>query len=317
MTQGAMACCLLVAVVVGVLAWCTTGLLVVGFFPLAQSLVLLRWGQGIRAKTTLLVTVLLLGLFLIDRNHGNPGVVGTDGSSMVLLVAYSIAIPAFSVLSLWWWDVVVELENARQAESELSATRERLRLANDLHDLQGHHLQVVALQLELTERLLEAKSDAGMEHLREARRTVATAQRETRDLATKMRPVNIEHELENAAELLRVAGADVTLTFTQALADLPNEISEVLAPVVRETTTNVLRHGGGKRAEIGLERTDSLWEYSITNDVPQSSPVRNDGSGLASIKQRVSNVGGDVLISSDRNTYSVTVRIPLTKADAS
>ncbi len=76
------------------------------------------------------------------------------------------AVPAMTVMSLWWWDVLIALDRARASEARLAATQERLRVATDVHDLQGHHLQVIALQLELAERLMEVDPDAALEQLR-------------------------------------------------------------------------------------------------------------------------------------------------------
>lgn len=306
------------AVTLGVLTWFSIGLVVASIVPVAQVLVMLRWPTGVRARLALGLTVVLVVLAILGYRH-NPEALNANassGSTFVLLLAYAAIIPGFTVFSLWWWDIVVELDQARLAEGELAATRERLRLANDIHDLQGHHLQVVALQLELAERVLALDKDAGLEQVHEARRTVATAQAETRNLAERMRPVNLRNELENAAELLRVAGANVTLKMSPDLDSAPNE---VLAPVIRETTTNALRHGGGKKVDLALEFEHNEWRYSMKNDVHGGNELEgpewgwSNGSGLASIKQRVSEHQGQVAVDVSETTYTVTVVLPHTK----
>ncbi len=65
-------------------------------------------------------------------------------------------------------------------------------MATDVHDLQGHHLQVVALQLELAERLLPDDPEAGMQQLHAARISVDEARQGTRDLAMRFRSVRSE-----------------------------------------------------------------------------------------------------------------------------
>lgn len=57
--------------------------------------------------------------------------------------------------SRWWWKIVVRLERHRQTAAELAVTQERLRFASDLHDILGHHLQVISLKSELAARLME------------------------------------------------------------------------------------------------------------------------------------------------------------------
>src|SRR5690606_30488530 len=102
---------------------------------------------------------------------------------------FAVSLPVMGVLSLWRSDVLIALDRARVAEARLGATQERLRVATDVHDLQGHHLQVIALQLELTERLLAKDPDAALEQLRLARTSVADARQGTRDLAMRFRGV--------------------------------------------------------------------------------------------------------------------------------
>lgn len=301
------------ALALGVLTWISIGLVVASIVPVAQVLVMLRWPTGVRSRFALGLTAVLVALAILDYHH-NLGAPSADApTTFILLLAYAAIIPGFTVFSLWWWDIVVELDQARLAEGELAATRERLRLANDIHDLQGHHLQVVALQLELAERVLALDQAAGLEHVHEARRTVATAQAETRNLAERMRPVNLRNELENAAELLRVAGAEVTLRIAPNLATAP---SEVLAPVIRETTTNALRHGGGKKVDVALDFEHDQWQYAMKNDVDCSNTSENlerqwsNGSGLASIKQRVRENNGQVAVEGTDTTHTVTVVLP-------
>ncbi|WP_019148580.1 sensor histidine kinase [Timonella senegalensis] len=301
------------AVALGVLTWISIGLVVASIVPVAQVLVMLRWSTGVRSRFALGLTAVLVALAILDYRH-NLGALNADApTTFILLLAYAAIIPGFTVFSLWWWDIVVELDQARLAEGELAATRERLRLANDIHDLQGHHLQVVALQLELAERVLALDQAAGLEHVHEARRTVATAQAETRNLAERMRPVNLRNELENAAELLRVAGAEVTMRIAPNVATAP---SEVLAPVIRETTTNALRHGGGKKVDVALDFEHDQWQYAMKNDVDCSNTSENlerqwsNGSGLASIKQRVREHNGQVAVEGTDTTHTVTVVLP-------
>ncbi len=148
--------------------------------------------------------------------------------------------------SLWWWDIVRELDRARRAEGRLAAAQERLRLAGDLHDLQGHHLQVIALQLELAEKMMPRDPDAAIDQVRAARASVDDARRGTRDLAARFRGVPLPDELANAADVLRAAGLTVDLLLVDTAA--VHAPADVLGPVVRESTTNVLKHGGGVSA---------------------------------------------------------------------
>ncbi len=209
--------------------------------------------------------------------------------------------------SLWWWDIVRELDRARRAEGRLAAAQERLRLAGDLHDLQGHHLQVIALQLELAEKMMGRDPDAAVEQVRAARASVDEARRGTRDLAARFRGVPLPDELANAADLLRAAGLTVDLLVDTEADRAP---ADVLGPVVRESTTNVLKHGGGVSASLSLARHEGAWVLVVENDSRGAASPVGDGAGLSGIAERVGSVGGTVDATRLGDRFRVTVRVP-------
>lgn len=299
-----------VSVVFAVTAGMLSGLWVVGVLPVVQSLMLLNWPRGVRMRLVLAAMVLMTGLWFIDLRALTSDE-GTVDQNWWALGFFSIALPVMTVSSLWWWDVLATLDRARAAESRLGATQERLRVATDVHDLQGHHLQVIALQLELSERLLGKDPDAALEQLRLARASVAEARQGTRDLAMRFRGVALPDEIANAVDLLRAAGTTADATVDAGGDQAP---ASVLGPVIRETTTNVLRHGGGKWAHLSLTRQGESWRYEISNDAAADATATSDGSGLDGITRRAADAGGTVDVQRGRNEFSVAVTVPVSSA---
>ncbi|MGW9268482.1 sensor histidine kinase [Microbacterium sp. K35] len=291
----------------------TAGLLVGSWelagMPIVQFFVLLRWPRGVRVRVVVAATVVLVGLAVIDTAADGFGV----GIPWWLPIVYAAMLPGMTVSSLWWWDVLVTLDRARASEARLAATQERLRVATDVHDLQGHHLQVIALQLELAERLLPVDAPAGMEQLRAARVSVDEARQGTRDLATRFRSVPLGDELANARDLLGAAGLDVE---ARIATDADAAPAADLGPVIRETTTNVLRHGGGERARLVLERTRDGWRYEIANGVTDGDGGADDvedghgGSGLEGVRRRIADAGGTLDVRRDADEFVVVVTVP-------
>lgn len=299
----------LVATAFGLAAGLATGFWVAGALPLIQVLMLLNWPPGVRSRMVLAATALLVALAVIDLRSA----LGENSASGVQLIVLSALMPTVTVSSLWWWDVLVALDRARASEAKLAATQERLRLATDVHDLQGHHLQVVALQLELAERLMPRDPAAGMEQLRAARASVDDARQGTRDLATRFRSVPLRDELANAVDLLRAAGTKAEATVAPDASLAP---ASALGPVVRETTTNVLRHGGGRWARLSLTRADGSWRYEISNDVAADAPENGDGAGLDGIARRAAEADGDLEVRRDGETFTVVVTVPAERGPA-
>ncbi|MFJ6533962.1 sensor histidine kinase [Microbacterium sp. NPDC091662] len=301
---GRLAVPFLVAIGYGVTAGLLVGSWQLAAMPVVQFFVLLSWPRGVRVRVVAAATLVLVALALVDSTTSGLG----GGLPWWLPVVYGAMLPGMSVSSLWWWDVLVTLDRARTSEAKLAATQERLRVATDVHDLQGHHLQVVALQLELAERLMPQDSAAGMEQLRAARASVDDARQGTRDLALRFRSVPLGDEIANARDLLRAAGLDVEALIAEDSDAAP---ASALGPVIRETTTNVLRHGGGRRARLELARVDGGWRYVIANDVIVGDVVEGvAGSGLDGIRRRIDEAQGSLVVDRDAEEFTVAVTVP-------
>ncbi|WP_217614356.1 histidine kinase [Cellulomonas sp. GbtcB1] len=301
-----------VALVVGaagaVLLGVTTGSWMLGSGVLAFLLSLLPWPKGVRWRLIAVLTLVLAGLWVVDAPR--LGIDTDDADLSTLPPTLILLLPALSAFSLWWWDLVRELDRAREAAGAVSAMRERLRLAGEVHDLQGHHLQVVALQLELAERLIERDPAAAAEQIRTARASVDEARAGTRDLATRFRGVPLPDELANAADLLRAAGHEVHVQVGPGAEHAP---ADVLGPLVRESVTNVLKHGGGTRARISLRRDGDRWRYAIANDRDPGSArdaTAPGGTGIAAIRDRIGALGGEVHVRRDEE-FELTVAVPV------
>jgi two-component system sensor histidine kinase DesK len=270
---------------------------------IAQAVSLLNWRPGLRWKIVIAVTVLVFGVLLLVGPFSAAEAEAAAGARVVGV--YGALLPAMTATSLWWWDVLITLDRARISEARLAATQERLRLATDVHDLQGHHLQVIALQLELATRLMPRDPDAGMAQLALARASVDGAQQGTRDLATRFRSVPLLDELANAQDLLRAAGHDAAAVCTPGVEAAP---AHVLGPVIRETTTNILRHGAPGEVRLSIVREGGDWVYQAVNEAEAAGDGR--GSGLDGIAGRVAAVGGTLEVRRDAGRFAVTVRVP-------
>ncbi|AWB89180.1 sensor histidine kinase [Salinibacterium hongtaonis] len=230
-------------------------------------------------------------------------------------LVFAAMLPLMVITSMWWWRIVVELDRHRRAGAELAVARERLRFASDLHDIQGHHLQVIALKAELAERLLDHNPVGARENLHEVRAIARQALDETRSLVYGYREIAFGDELENAREVLSAAGARCVLN-VGALPQDP-EVQRCLALIVREATTNILRHSEATNAWITLSTTPTGSELVIGNDGAAQGAANRDaagalrGSGLAGLRERVNAIGGTLeAVVGDTNTFEIRVMVP-------
>lgn len=133
-----------------------------------------RW-WGVTAAACLPTVHLVLGHWVNGVQPGPRETMSIAWMSFFMIVG----IPT----SLWVWDVMVELDRTRRTAAELAVANERLRFAADLHDVQGHHLQIISLKTDLASRLLAKDNphDAAS-HISDAHDAAQTALRETRAL---------------------------------------------------------------------------------------------------------------------------------------
>ncbi|GAA3703504.1 histidine kinase [Zhihengliuella alba] len=244
----------------------------------------------------------------------------TDGGAGALMVlVYGAAIPPIVLGSVWWWDAIVRLQRGRAAERELAVARERLRIAADLHDIQGHHLQVIALQAELAERLVERDPAGALEQIGKVRLAAAEAMGETRAVVSGLRRVGFATELENAADVLRAAGIDCRVHgWGRELAGAPRE---ALGWVIREASTNILRHAQATRAELRFEERGESVTLTVRNDgvvpPPGTGPEPGIGSsGLLGLRARVEQAGGRFEAGARDGEFVVRAVVPVGHGDS-
>ncbi|GAA1855224.1 sensor histidine kinase [Microbacterium koreense] len=219
------------------------------------------------------------------------------------------ALLPFMLLSgLWWWEIVVELDRHRRMAGDLAVAQERLRFASDLHDIQGHHLQVISLKAELAERLLARDPEAARANIHEVQVIAREALEETRALVAGYRQVTLDDELENAREVLTASGAQCRLRTDDLPADAATRAA--LASIVREATTNILRHSSAKNVDIVLAHGESGWTLSVTNDGVHPTDAATPGSGLAGLRERLSPVGGTLGCDVSDTRFTLRAAVP-------
>src|SRR5262249_39018065 len=148
--------------------------------------------------------------------------------------------------------LVVELHDARTELANMAVAQERLRFARDVHDVLGYSLSAITLKSELTHRLVPGHPDRARNELVEILDISRKALADVRAVADGCRELSLDNESESARSLLQAADVDVTIETN--CGDLPTPVKTVLATVLREGITNVLRHSNAERCEISMRQ---------------------------------------------------------------
>jgi two-component system sensor histidine kinase DesK len=216
---------------------------------------------------------------------------------------------------LWAWDTALRLNEARRLEAELAVRDERLRFAADLHDIQGHHLQVIALKSELAARLVELDPGRAAAEMKEVRRLAADALGDTRAVVQGYRRTTLDDEIVNATRVLAAADIDATTNLepSAVATALTEPARHLLGLVMRESTTNVLRHSRARHAEVDYRVTGGFAHLRVSNDGADDEHAAHDtdGTGLNALAERLRAAGGELTWNRDGDRFTVTATLPL------
>jgi two-component system sensor histidine kinase DesK len=230
-----------------------------------------------------------------------------------------LSLTFFLGLMMWFYRrlmmLITELREARAELAKLAVTEERLRFARDLHDLLGHSLTTIALKSQVARRLATPDSPVARE-VGDIESVAQQALAEVREAVTGYRGRSLADELDAARSTLTAAGIDVRVLLEGT--PLPTQLDALLGWVVREGTTNVLRHSKARTCEFRLRRDETTVSLDVRDDGVGVPDAAGEGNGLAGLAERVVGAGGrlDSGPAPDRG-FRLAARLPLTTGSGS
>ncbi len=221
----------------------------------------------------------------------------------------------------------LRLQRYAVALEELTISRERNRLARELHDTLAHSLSAVTVQLEAVRSVWNSNPVAAQDMLdradETARRGLTEARRALQDLrASPLQDLGLSLALQELAKTAAErAGASLTL-------DLPAQSRESLSPTVeqgvyriaQETLENIVRHSEAKSIVFRLQQTRESLLLTISDDglgidravLRESRAATPDGLGLRGMQERAALIGGTLEITRQEGQGTlVHLKVPM------
>lgn len=194
-----------------------------------------------------------------------------------------------------------------QAEVErLAKVAERERIARDLHDVLGHTLSVIVLKSELASRLIDRDPGRARKEMMEVEETARAALGEVRAAIRGYRAESIEGEIARARATLETAGVQVECR-SEKIALTPAQ-ETVLALVIREAVTNVVRHAQAQWCRLKLVRAGESCRLEIQDD--GRGGLTEEGNGLRGMRERIEALEGTLVRECSAGTR-LTITLPL------
>ncbi|WP_271218991.1 sensor histidine kinase [Streptosporangium carneum] len=290
-----------------------------------------------RARPAVIGLGVLLGLagavppLIRDAGAGFVAVAGVVLAAIVPWLS-GRARRQYLVMAREGWERAEELERAQRVIAEQARTRERTRIAGDMHDLLGHELGLVALRiggLEVAPGLDERYREAAGE----ARRAVTSASKRLQEIVDMLHQDTVpsQESVPELVERARAAGMRVE-SRTLGQGPPPTAMAErALRRVVQEGLTNSAKHAPGAPVTVTVEHLDSESVVTVTTGAVTAGAVTADavsrrahgdgrgregaagqggGYGLEGLGERVRLCGGSLRAGPRGEGFEMSARLP-------
>jgi signal transduction histidine kinase len=200
----------------------------------------------------------------------------------------------------------IELRAASALLSESSQAAERLRIARELHDVIGHRLTALSLELEVASHHLNGE---GLTHVMRAKDSAKSLLVDVRNAVGELRSPGAALTGTLRALVEDLPTVEVTMRIIEE-ADVDDQRALVIVRCVQEIVTNTLRHAHADRLWITVRTTPEEVTVEARDDGRGAASVI-PGNGLAGMRERLESVGGVLSVDSvPGRGFRVTARVP-------
>ncbi|MET7438780.1 sensor histidine kinase [Streptomyces sp. NPDC005496] len=279
----------------------------------------------------LFVLIPFLGFFAFG-----PAVGIALGASCVVLLAgaFTLWVPGWEVRAEYIGDLVMfalgvvlalvtaavavreqqardRLESTLAQIAQLSAARERNRLAREIHDSLGHHLTAIGIQLEKAEAFAALDPASSAQAVSHARWSANRALEEVRvsvhalGAQAESQPVGLSRALADLVHHLSGGGRRISLE----VSGTERRPLLVLYRAAQEGLTNACRHSGATDIGVTVHYDDHGARLCVTDNGGGLGGAR-EGFGLTGLRERVASVGGTVALESSDAGTTLKVHAP-------
>ena len=202
-----------------------------------------------------------------------------------------------------------ELRATRTLLAENSRVGERVRISRELHDLLGHHLTALSLNLEVASHLTEGQAQV---HVKQSHSLAKLLLSDVREAVSEMRNggaidilATIEPLLDSVPHLQIEFESDLVLVIDDA------SVAQTVLRCVQEIITNTIKHANAKKLELSLHKLGNLLILKSQDDGVGVSLCQL-GNGLQGMKERVMSQQGDIVIETKPGQgFGICITMPI------
>jgi len=205
-----------------------------------------------------------------------------------------------------------ELRATRALLAEGSRLNERMRISRELHDLLGHHLTALSLNLEVAGHLTQGR---GQEHVRQAHTLAKLLLTDVREAVSQLREegaIDLAVAIRSLVE--GVPGLRIDLDLPEPFLVEDPERAHVLLRCTQEVITNAVRHAGASTLQLRFSRDGRSWCIHARDDGRGTDKLQA-GNGLRGMRERLADCGGSLaIVTAPGRGFSIDIELPLEAA---
>jgi len=187
-----------------------------------------------------------------------------------------------------------ELVATQSLLEENTRVSERVRISRDLHDLIGHHLTALTLNLEVASHTSDGQAK---EHVDQAAAVARLLLSDVREVVSDLRradQVNLRQALETLTE--GVPELTIHLDIPEGLSQTDPKRAQALLRCAQEVLTNTVRHAQASELWMGIERTQEGLALNARDNGSGAFELM-PGNGINGMRERLRELGGRLDIS--------------------
>ncbi|MCJ8272523.1 MAG: histidine kinase [Psychrosphaera sp.] len=227
-------------------------------------------------------------------------------------------------------------EQANQLNRELIATQsllseatkqsERLRISRNIHDVVGHHLTALTINLQVASHLTQGKAKAAVDQSYSVAKLLLGDVRSAVSEIRNMSVIDLRSALQRLFD--HTPKLTVHFNFAESIEITEVGIAEVILRSVQEALTNALKHGGADQIWIDLSLQSNKAGQSLLLAIKDNGCASNiltsgnaapmtviPGNGLTGMIERVEELNGELSYVAQPPFFAITIRIPLLNDD--
>lgn len=201
-------------------------------------------------------------------------------------------------------------EQAREqhAEAQRMVAEERLRIAQEVHDVVAHAMVAINVQAGVAAHVLDRRPEQVRSALQDIKATSGAALADLRgtlgllrdqDTAAPVRPTGTLAGVSELAGPLRAAGIRVDVRFAGEQDRVPSAVGQAVYRIVQEASTNIMRHTAARRASINIDVGPDAVDVVVDDDGAARHTAgivmaAGSGNGLSGMSERAAALGGSL-----------------------